>query len=162
MHRFTCGEKKSWWNIKKSQNIIKAIVGKCGNRMRVVTLKMEYLKSMNLSCIYFCIKNNLMAKVIAKHNIDVTRIEIKDITYGNIHFTVWSQHLILLLWFEFFNLKTNLNYVVRNLTEKFLLSKIWPFPLQLRLCNRIQKARNLLIQTEPVYIWSIKVHVILL
>ena len=27
MHRFTCGEKKSWQNIKKSQNIMKMIVG---------------------------------------------------------------------------------------------------------------------------------------
>ena len=26
MHRFTCGERKIWWNIKKSQNIRKIIV----------------------------------------------------------------------------------------------------------------------------------------
>ena len=26
--RFTCGERKSWWNIKKSDNIISMIVGK--------------------------------------------------------------------------------------------------------------------------------------
>ena len=34
-HRFTCGEKKIWQNIEKSQNIMKLIVGlKCYIQMK--------------------------------------------------------------------------------------------------------------------------------
>ena len=39
MHRFTCGEKKIWWNTKKPQNIMKMILGLLYEKMKVIQCK---------------------------------------------------------------------------------------------------------------------------
>ena len=48
-HRFTCGESKVWWNIKKSQNIMQLIVNKTktanSSKIKLITFTCTGLSS---------------------------------------------------------------------------------------------------------------------
>ena len=61
-HRFTCGERKIWWNIKKSPNIMKMIEGSTVNQLQ----SLQCLKTPT------CIDNVRKLNLCSKTNISKT------------------------------------------------------------------------------------------